>query len=246
MENGKIVEEILKADFDEKPVEEICKAAKLTEKAATTLKAVARLLNGCKEELPEEMKKSVLPQLMKAVGYDYGYPEPKEPKKKDDGSYDLEGVPDAVRQPIEALWKANQDTSAELVKITKERDDTAKKLSEEINARVLKEYIAKAAEFKHLPIKPEEYGPVLKTMAEKDPEGYKKHIDVLKAADEGNAKLFSEHGVSGENNSGEDKMAPIMKAAEAIMKEDKTLTREQAIASALKANPQLYNAYRNA
>jgi len=255
MDNAKLVEEIMKADFDEKPIEQILKGAGLTEKAQAALKAASRMLNACKMDLPEEMQKSLLPQLAKAL--DFGMPEvSKAPTKKEDGSFDFEGVDETVKTQVEALWKEKTELEAELAEtkkgatdadkalaeIKKSNEDLNAKLNAEIDARVTKEYVAKAAEFKHLAINAEEYGPILKKMAENDKAGYEKQLEILKAADEAQAKLFVESGASGEAEG--NAYSVIEKEAVAIMKESKGLTKEQAVAKALEAKPELYEQYR--
>ena len=255
MDNAKLVEEIMKADFDEKPIEQILKGAGLTEKAQAALKAASRMLNACKMDLPEEMQKSLLPQLAKAL--DFGMPEvSKAPTKKEDGSFDFEGVDETVKTQVEALWKEKTELEAELAEtkkgatdadkalaeIKKSNEDLNAKLNAEIDARVTKEYVAKAAEFKHLAINAEEYGPILKKMAENDKAGYEKQLEILKAADEAQAKLFVESGASGEAEG--NAYSVIEKEAVAIMKESKGLTKAQAVAKALEAKPELYEQYR--
>ena len=255
MDNAKLVEEIMKADFDEKPIEQILKGAGLTEKAQAALKAASRMLNACKMDLPEEMQKSLLPQLAKAL--DFGMPEvSKAPTKKEDGSFDFEGVDETVKTQVEALWKEKTELEAELAEtkkgatdadkalaeIKKSNEDLNAKLNAEIDTRVTKEYVAKAAEFKHLAINAEEYGPILKKMAENDKAGYEKQLEILKAADEAQAKLFVESGASGEAEG--NAYSVIEKEAVAIMKESKGLTKEQAVAKALEAKPELYEQYR--
>lgn len=241
-----LFEEVLKSDLENADeVEEILKAAKLSDKGTAAVKGALKLLGAVKGEIPEGLRE----KLAGLVGY--GYPPPakkqeqeeyKMPKMKEDGSFDFTGVNDEIREPLEALWKANQDNKEKLEAVTKENTELKDTINKERDEKLTREYVAKAAEFKNLGINAEEYGPVLKKLAESDKDAYDKHLAVLKAADEGQGKLFTEAGASGESTVGsaEEK---INKAAEAIMKEDKTVTKEQAFTRALEQNPGLYDEY---
>jgi len=187
-EEGSSMEEILKAVLeteleDESKVEEVLKAAKLSDKAKGAVKGALRLLNAYKDELPKDIMKT----LAELAGY--GYPAPTEkakgkkneeeedkkkkygypaPAKKEDGSYDFSSIPEEVRPAVEALWKEHQEA-------VKKAEELEKVLKEERDKQLRKEFIQKAAdEFANLPTKPEEFGLVLKGLAEKAPEEYAK------------------------------------------------------------------------
>ncbi|MGB9886746.1 MAG: hypothetical protein ACPLRW_07110 [Moorellales bacterium] len=251
------MEEILKAVLEteldnEKKVDEVLKAAKLSEKAQNAVKGALRLLNAYKDELPKDCMR------MMAELAGYGYPEPAEkakdkgedekkkkekygypaPTKKADGSLDFSNIPEEVRPMIEALWKEHE----EAVKKAQELEQVLKAEREE---RLRKEYVQKAAtEFANLPIKPEEFGLVLKGLAEKAPEEYAKLEGVLKAANEAIEKgaLFAEIGRSG-GLVGGSAMAKIEEVAKSLVQKDASMTKEQAIAKALELHPELYTEY---
>lgn len=258
-EEEKPMEEILKAILEtdleeENKVDEILKAAKLSGKAQNAVKGALRLLNAYKDELPKDIMKT----LAGLAGY--GYPEPTKkaknkedeeeedkkkkkygypaPTKKEDGSLDFSGIPEEVRPVVEALWKEHEAA-------VKKAEELEKVLKEERDKQLRKEFVQKAAtEFANLPTKPEEFGLVLKELAEKAPEEYAKLEGVLKAADEAIRKsaLFSEIGCSGGFGGGT-AMTKIEAAANSLVQKDANMTREQAIAKALEVHPELYTEY---
>jgi len=247
------MEEILKAVLetqleDEKKVDEVLKQAKLSDKAQGAVKGALRLLNAYKDELP----KDIMNTLAGLAGY--GYPEPaakakdegkkKEkygypaPTKKEDGSYDFSGIPEEVRPAVESLWKEHEAA-------IKKAEELEKVLKAEREERLRKEYIQKAAaDFGNLPTKPEEFGLVLKGLAEKAPEEYAKLEGVLKAANEAIEKgaLFAKVGHSG-GLAGGSAMAKIEEVAKSLVQKDASMTKEQAIAKALELHPELYTEY---
>ena len=241
------MEEILKAvletelDNDEE-VDKVLKAS-LSDKAANAVKGALRLLGAYKDELPKDIMKT----LAGLAGYGYPAPAGKAQKEektvsgkpitKENGSIDLESVPEEVRPAITALWKENQEA-------VKKAAELEKALTEEHDHQMIREFIVKANEFKGLPIKPEEFGPVLKSIAEKDPEAYAKLDEVLKAADEAaiQAKLLEELGASGVSPSSS--MGKIEAMAATVVEKDASMTREQAMDKVLMEHPELYNEYR--
>ncbi|MDI6814378.1 MAG: hypothetical protein QMD10_12730 [Desulfitobacteriaceae bacterium] len=191
-----------------------------------------------KKKLPDDVKKQVeelekkaqeTEQLkVKVAELEKKLAEKDQPNKDDDI---WKGVNPEIRKRME-----------ELEKRAKEAEELAKKEREE---RITKEFIAKAAAFQGLPVKPEEFGPVLKTLAEKDPEVYTKIEGVLKAADEAITKgaLFKELGRASYGDEGS-ALAKLEAKAEEIRKSDSRLTKEQAFVKACEENPELYAQYR--
>lgn len=96
----------------------------------------------------------------------------------------LKSLDPAVRKVFDDL-KARADAAENVAKKALDDEKT-------------KSFIAKAAGYTHLGITSEEFGPILKSIAEKVPEASEKIEAVLKAADEAVAKggLFSEAGSS--------------------------------------------------
>lgn len=144
----------------------------------------------------------------------------------------LKNAPEEMREELEKLYKEKE--AAEL--LIKQQQDEAKQ----------KEFIQKAKEnYSNLSVKAEEFGLILKEIAEKAPEAYAKIEEVLKAADaqlKENA-LFKEIGGNGAGLGGAPSMTKIEKAAEHVRQANPTLSKEQAIAKALELNPDLYNDY---
>jgi len=257
-EDDSPMEEILKAVLeteldDEQRVEEVLKAAKLSDKGRNAVKGALRLLNAYKDELPKDIMKT----LAELAGY--GYPAPTEkakdkkdeeedkkkkygypaPTKKEDGSWDFSGIPEEVRPAVEALWKEQQEA-------VKKAEELEKVLKEERDKQLRKEFIQKAAdEFANLPTKPEEFGLVLKGLAEKAPEEYSRLEGVLKAANEAIEKgaLYAEIGRSG-TPAGDSAVAKVEAMAAGLVQKDANLSRVDALAKVLAENPQLYEQYR--
>lgn len=148
---------------------------------------------------------------------------------KADGTIDMEAVPEEMKDSVEKLFKQMTDAQ-ELIK--KAEDE-----------KVTREYVAKAAEYKNLAVKPEEFGLTLKALATAAPAEYTKLEAVLKAADAALTKggLFAEIGTSG---GGEQATAwgKIEKAAEARAAKE-NITKAEAVSKILDENPALYNEY---
>lgn len=154
------------------------------------------------------------------------------PKLKSDGSFDLSGVPKAQRKMVEALWK-NAMRAEKL----------EKQLKEERDARILKEFIAKAEELDHIPMSAEELGALLKLLAERLPDEYDKIEDLLEAINEMLAagSVFKEIGTTQRGASSA--WAKIEQMASSMIQKDAKVTKEQAIAKVLEDNPELYAEY---
>ncbi|WP_196607437.1 hypothetical protein [Pectinatus frisingensis] len=134
---------------------------------------------------------------------------------------------------------AIQKRMSDLEKRNKDLEESIKKQKDEAET---KEYIKKAASFTNIGIKADEFGPILKSMANSDPEGYKKLDAVLKCANEQIAKgaLFSERGADGEGT------AEITKRVEGMAQEIKkrdNCTIEKARSTVYRENPDLYREY---
>lgn len=176
------------------------------------------------------------------------------PVKKEDGSWDLTGVPEENRAAVEAVIKATEDEKAELIKKAEEqatKAENAERIAkEERDVRETRDYIAKSAGYENLAKADDEFGPVLKSIAnaERDgalPEGTAAKLDeVLKAADEQvkAGDLFKEAGRNGHGGNS-DAEGKAKAAAAEIKKADPKLTDAQAIAKAYEADPSLYDEY---
>lgn len=139
-------------------------------------------------------------------------------------------LPEGVRKRIEA---------AELK--AKEAETVAKRLADETMTR---EFVAKAASFTALPVKAEEFGPVMKSLHAAAPEQFLVLEGVLKAANEliSKGKVFTEIG----SNAGGATRAwdqIVAKASERVTKSAGAHSLEKAIADVMRENPELYKAY---
>lgn len=169
------------------------------------------------------------------------------PAMKEDGSLDLDGVPEKVRPVLQALWKEKQEKDVSLAKVQKQLDT-------ERDQRVTKEFCDRAAVLKHVGMKSDELGPVLKEISEKAPAAFKKLEPLLKSLDEKVRKsaLFTEIGSSaskdasggsggGDDNSGQTEAEVVIaNIAKSKVAKDDTLTQSQAVAKAWGENPALY------
>lgn len=133
-----------------------------------------------------------------------------------------------LSEPVrKRLEKAEADAAAANERIAK-AEEMAKS---EREIRVTREFVAKADEFKALPFKASEFGPVLKSASEKlTKDEYEELSRVLKAADEQIAKseLFKEAGRSGEPQSSDAQDALTQKAEE-IRKADPSLSEYEVL-----------------
>ncbi|MCL6597951.1 MAG: hypothetical protein K6T81_04355 [Alicyclobacillus macrosporangiidus] len=185
-----------------------------------------------KSKLPEDVRKHIegleaqIEELKKSAAAGGG----QQPQPQPEDIW--KSMPEEVRKRFE-----------EMEKRAREAEEIAKRERDE---RVLREYIAKAQAFRGLPVQPEEFGKVLKALAEKAPEEYQKVEDVLKAADEAIAKgkLFAELGKGGSGVT-VGAYAQLQSIAKSKMEASGgKLTMEQAFAEAAKENPNLYEQYR--
>lgn len=143
----------------------------------------------------------------------------------------LKGLPEPVRKMVEEANKRAEEAE-EIAKAERE-------------TRLKQEYIAKAKQLSALGIKPEEFGLVLKKVAEACPEEYVKLEAVLKAANNAieTSGLFKAYGSNGEGE-GSSAWDRIVKKAEEVRKSDPNMTLESAISKVMHENPQLYEEYR--
>jgi hypothetical protein len=164
-----------------------------------------------------------------------------EKKKKDDeeaarmaelNKADTEDIWKGVNPAIKERVEKAEAAVAEAVAKTAAAEETIAKA----------DFAKRAAELNALPIKPEEFGEVLRKISAAAPEQYTKLTEVLKSANEviKSGKAFEEVG-SGQV--GEPKgLTAIEKKAEEIMKSEPTLTKEQAFVKAMERDPKLYTA----
>lgn len=245
-EGGFQVDEILKALVeteleDEKKIDTILKQMKLTDRATAAVKGAMKLLNAFRDELPEDLMKTLAGlagyefkpeeiEMKKACGSD-GY----KPLKKEDGSLNLDNVPNDVKPMLIALWKENEE-------MVKKADSLEAMIKKQEDEKLTEKYVGVAKSYQGFSMNPEEFGLVLKEIAVNAPNTIEKIEEVLKSADMAitNGNLFKEIGssASGSINA----MDKIEKRADEIMKSEK-ITKAEAITKALENDPELYSEY---
>jgi len=140
---------------------------------------------------------------------------------------DIDLLPEDIQGAVRPLWKANVELEQ---KVQKMEDESR-----------TKEFIAKAAEFTHLP-KTESFAAVLKEMNEKlSPESYATMEGVMKSADAAlkEGTLFTEVGSAAAiEGTPEGKLAALAK--ERVAKSE-GMTIEQAMAEETLAHPEIYD-----
>lgn len=164
------------------------------------------------------------------------------PVQKEDGTWDLSGVPADSRPFYEQMIRKADETESEL-KATKEK---LAKADETLRTR---EMLQKAAGYSHV-APTDDLAPILKEAAEKfEPETFEKFESLLTAAEERITKggLFQEMGRSNGAGDGEAKSdawsEAVKKADEMVEKSDKPMSQDYAIAKVFEAHPELYNQY---
>lgn len=148
-------------------------------------------------------------------------------------------LPEPVRL---ALEKAE----AEAVETRKRLEKAEEIAKAERDMRVTREFVAKAEEMPALPIKADEFGPVLKRAAEAlESDDFDAIENVLKTANEQLAKgeLFKEMGRSGDVSGETDAVENVQRKAEELRKADPSLTPFQAMERAMREDPEAQARY---
>ena len=276
MENSELLQAILDAELqDEERINEVLKAQGLSEKATNAVKGALRILNAFKDELPKDILNTlaslagygyapVPTEKAKAKEEedeeygDYGEKGKKKvrgkqeeeetekagkkypaPVKKADGTFDLSAVPDELRPTLEVIFKEHEQAvrkAQELESVLKAEQDRRKTL----------EFVERAKQYTHLPINPEEFGPVLKQISESAPEAFQKLEQVLKAADEnlrvaGSLKPVGRDSTGTGGNTAWDQICAL--ANQLVEKAEHKLSFEAAVDKVLQSRPDLYRRY---
>jgi hypothetical protein len=239
-------DEVLKAVLDtkiegEEKIDEIMKAAQLSEKAAAAAKGALRLLSGFKDEIPQD----VFAKLSECAGYNAA---PMADEKlaacgsKDDTKKSvqksIDELPAEVKAEFEKITKATEDANKRAEEVQKALDEEKAARAKETEERVAKELTEQAkAEFGAFPAKPEEIAAVLKSV---DGDTKKNLAAMFKAANEviSKSKLLEEVGKSTPTvEAGGSAWAKIEAAASAIVqKSENKQTHAQAVDAFLRTN----------
>jgi hypothetical protein len=161
------------------------------------------------------------------------------PVKKADGTFDLSAVPDELRPTLEVIFKEHEQAvrkAQELEAVLKAEQDRRKTL----------EFVERAKQYTHLPINPDEFGPVLKQISESAPEAFQKLEQVLKAADEnlrvaGSLKPVGRDSTGTGGNTAWDQICAL--ASQLVEKSEHKLSFEAAVDKVLQSRPDLYRRY---
>lgn len=180
------------------------------------------------QEIIEEMEKASKKKQMK--GDEETAADAADPEEEDD-SYLMKSLPQPVR---EMLAKAQDEANIAREELRKERE-----------ARRDEEFVAKAAGWSHLTIDSKEVGPALRRLSDIDAnlaESIEKALGAANAQAE-SAAIFDEigRGVRPDDGSAYAKVESMAKSA---VSAGEFNTMEQAIASIVTKNPDLYAAYR--
>lgn len=167
-------------------------------------------------------------------------------KTEPEPTVDLSKADPAIRamlEKAEAEGKALAERVEKAEAATAEADKLAKA---ERDARVTREFVTKAEAYKALVIKAEEFGPVLKSVAEKLTKEEAEAIDtVLKAADAqiSASELFKEQGAGGRVPAADSALAEVQRKAEELKKSDPTLSDAKALEKAMDSDRELQRRY---
>ena len=251
-----ILEAVLKTEVDEEAdLFEYLEKAKLSPKGQNAVKAVLRMLNAYKDELPSD----VLNKLADVAGYpapkeakkqkekEDEYPAPKKKAKKPEEEEEMKEkeVKKELTPEAEEILKAQK---TELDDLKKRNEEVTKALKEETDKRELDDWIRKAeTDLAFYPGKnAQELGESLKKMADLDPEIAKTQFEAMKAASDAlkESNVLKEAGDFGKSTEGS-AWSKIQKMAEGLVEKsaDAAFTKEKAVALVCERQPELYTQY---
>ena len=146
---------------------------------------------------------------------------------------------------VEKFLKSADPRLAEIVKSAVSRAEAAETIAKrERDLRLEKEFIAKADDLSHLPAKADEVVALLKAVNDGAPRAAGAFEELLKRCNSALAEgaIYKSEGQS-ETGEAATVVARWDSAVEAVRKSDDSLSYEQAFASALDQNPELYEEY---
>jgi hypothetical protein len=233
---GNTVEEllalILETDLEnEAEIDQALSESDLDEQGQQALKGAIKLLNAHRESLTPALVKSMLTKA--------GFVEAEEPTPeaevllKEDGTLNLESVPEALHPALQALWdkgRASQD----------ERDELEKTLKAERSELRKSEYIQKATDLKLPGASVDEFGDVLMKAADALPDEFPILDKVLAAVSAliKDSKTLEELG-NGNESEGQSAYDRASSIAKEMVKADPSLTIPVAINKAFENDREL-------
>lgn len=237
-DGGRIVDEllalILETDMEnEGELDQALAEAGFDEQTQLAVKGALKLLNAHRENLSPDVVKGLLTKAGfiedAASG---GAPEPAEALLKEDGTLNLEGVPDNLHAALQALWE-KQQTSDEI------RDELEKTLKAERDEKRTKDFLHKA---KALPV-PMEVDVVAELMMrteERLPDLYPHLVELLTKTSAllEDSPTLKELG-DGRESEGTSAYDRAVAKAKKLMETDASLTLPVAIDTVFKADREL-------
>lgn len=207
--------------------------AQADQKTAETEAATAKADLAKAQEQIEALTKSV-EEIKKAAGIEEK-PEP----------IDKSELSPAMRAHVEKMEADAAALADRVAKAERDAEEDRKIAKAEREATALRSFVSKAEkEFPSLPVKADEFGPVLKSASETMPaEQFAELERVLKAGNEAMASVFKEQGRSREGDTADTAVAQAKAAAAEIRKSDNTLSEAVAMQKAFQADPELAARY---
>lgn len=147
----------------------------------------------------------------------------------------------AMRAHVEKMEADAAALADRVAKAEKEAEEDRKIAKAEREATALRSFVSKAEkDYPSLPVKADEFGPVLKAASETLPsEQFAELERVLKAGNEAMASVFKEQGRSREGDTADSAEAEVTQKAEELCKSDSTLSIAGAKQKVLKADTDL-------
>jgi RNAse (barnase) inhibitor barstar len=233
-------------------IENVMKKMKLSEKACKAAKGALKLMSAYKEEMPkgfmekllsmaeygdmaeEEMKPK--PKGGKEMPKETPVVEEKKRMKKEDGTLDINAIPEESRELVQMLWKEHETAVQKAVEL-----ETILKAERDI--RVTKEFQERGKGFPNIGTA-EIVGSVLRKAFDVSDDYGKQLEGLLKDADTKieKSELFVEKGTSAKSNA-DNAWAKIEELAKGIVTKGQGQTMAQAIDRVLAENPLLYEEY---
>lgn len=152
-----------------------------------------------------------------------------------------------VREALEKAEQREQEANERIAKAEKDAKDAADLAKAERDARVTREFIAKAeSDYPLVGGNADEFGPILKAASEALPEDVYKALETRLAAAEEQVRageLLKEQGRGGTAPKDGSAAAEVTRKAEELRKSDSTLRLDQAMDRVLKADTDLQARY---
>ena len=237
-------------------IENIMKKMKLSEKACRAAKGALKLMSAYKEEMP----KGFIEKLISMAGYgdmeeeEMETQKPAKPKggkempkttpvvaekkrmKKEDGSLDLDAIPEESRELVQMLWKEHETA-------VQKAQELETVLKAERDIRVTKEFQDRGKEFPNIGTA-EIVGNVLRKAFDVSDEYGNQLEGILKDANTKieKSELFIEKGTNA-RGSADSSWAKIEELAKSMVTKGQGQTMAQAIDRVLAENPLLYEEY---